>query len=68
MRQHEVYKALVNNRVVAATTERYECELIQDAVFDTLQEAGIGFRAEGFTEDTPEFHVIGTRYVLEVKE
>lgn len=68
MRQHEVYKTIVNGRTVAATTERYEYELIQDAVFDTLQEAGIGFRAEGFVEDTPEFHIIGTRYVLEVKE
>lgn len=68
MKQREVYKTVVNDRTVAVTTERCEYELIQDAVFDTLQEAGIGFRAEGFVEDTPEFHTIGTRYVLEARE
>jgi hypothetical protein len=67
MKQYEVYKTVVNGRTVAATVERYEYELIQDAVFDTLQEAGIRFKAEGFVEDTPEYHIIGTRYVLEVE-
>ena len=68
MKQREVYKTVVNDRVVAVTTERHVSEQIQDAVFDALQEAGIGFKAEGFVRDTPEFHTIGTRYVLEARE